>query len=70
MSHDRYMLICDEAHYMQNLQSKRTKATLALAEGALALVLATGASRQGEHCHNFPRPFSITWRTPIGTQND
>ena len=38
----RYVLICDEAHYMQNLATKRTQGALALAAPALALILATG----------------------------
>ena len=38
----RYMLICDEAHYMQNVKAKRTQAALELASHASVLVLATG----------------------------
>eukprot|EP01051_Picozoa_sp_SAG22_P008881 SAG22_NODE_704_length_7777_cov_6.153295_11_plen_237_part_00 len=41
-SRRRYVLICDEAHYMQNLATKRTQDALALAAPALAVVLATG----------------------------
>jgi len=37
-----FILICDEAHYAQNLLSKRTEGFLKLAENAKAVYLATG----------------------------
>eukprot|EP01050_Picozoa_sp_SAG11_P017532 SAG11_NODE_2539_length_3242_cov_3.190900_3_plen_197_part_00 len=40
----RFMLICDEAHYMQNPKARRTKAALELANAACVLILATGPS--------------------------
>ena len=49
----RYMLICDEAHYMQNLAAKRTKAALELAEGAEAVILATGTPVLSRSCRAF-----------------
>jgi hypothetical protein len=47
------MLICDEAHYMQNLAAKRTKAALELAEGAEAVILATGTPVLSRSCRAF-----------------
>jgi len=44
LDHQKYLLICDEAHYAQNIDSQRTQKMLALAEheNALAAWLLTG----------------------------
>jgi hypothetical protein len=52
-----FVLIADEAHYMQSMTSKRTKGALALAQspGCKGVVLATGTPmKNGRPCNLFP----------------
>jgi SNF2 family DNA or RNA helicase len=61
----RFMLICDEAHYMQNISTKRTKAALVLAEAAEVLVLATGTPAKNAKPSNM-FPLLVAVRHPLG----
>ncbi len=50
-----FVVICDEAHYAQNLKSNRTKAALALAEKAMLAFLLTGTPiKNGRPVNLFP----------------
>ena len=53
--HGRYVLICDEAHYAQNLKSTRTQKMLGLADGARAVFMLTGTPiKNGRPVNLFP----------------
>lgn len=60
-----FMLVCDEAHYMQNINAKRTKAALALADAASVLVLATGTPAKNAKPSNV---FPLLVRVPSHRQ--
>jgi SNF2 family DNA or RNA helicase len=60
-----YMLICDEAHYMQNMSAKRTKAALELAAVAGVLVLATGTPAKNAKPSNI-FPLLVAVCHPLG----
>jgi SNF2 family DNA or RNA helicase len=50
-----YVLICDEAHYMQNLKSNRTQAALDMVDNARAVFLLTGTPlKNGRPANLFP----------------
>ena len=52
----KYVLVADEAHYMQSMESQRTNAALRLAAAASAVILATGTPLKNARCAGVAAP--------------